>query len=37
VATDLLQTGPPPRDLLLDKGFSGAAFAAGRPPAAPPC
>jgi hypothetical protein len=30
VATDLLQTGPPPRDLLLDKGFSGAAFAAGQ-------
>jgi hypothetical protein len=28
VADDLLATGPPPRDLLLDKGFAGAAFAA---------
>src|SRR5512142_876037 len=27
---DLLQTGPPPRDLLVDKGFSGKAFAAGQ-------
>ncbi len=26
VATDLLETGPPPRDLLLDKGFNGRAF-----------
>jgi hypothetical protein len=30
VASDLLQNGPPPRDLLLDKGFSGKAFAAGQ-------
>ena len=30
VAEDLLATGPPPRDLLLDKGFTGAAFAAGQ-------
>jgi DDE family transposase len=30
VAEDLLDTGPPPRDLLVDKGFSGAAFAAGQ-------
>jgi Transposase DDE domain len=30
VAEDLLETGPPPRDLLVDKGFSGAAFAAGQ-------
>jgi DDE family transposase len=30
VADDLLATGPPPRDLLLDKGFTGAAFAAGQ-------
>jgi hypothetical protein len=30
VAEDLLDTGPPPRDLLLDKGFAGAAFAAGQ-------
>jgi hypothetical protein len=30
VADDLLQTGPPPRDLLLDKGFAGKAFAAGQ-------
>ena len=28
VADDLLHTGPPPRDLLLDKGFAGTAFAA---------
>jgi hypothetical protein len=28
VADDLLHTGPPPRDLLLDKGFAGAAFTA---------
>ncbi len=28
VADDLLHAGPPPRDLLLDKGFAGAAFAA---------
>ena len=30
VADDLLDTGPPPRDLLLDKGFTGAAFAAAQ-------
>jgi hypothetical protein len=30
VADDLLETGPPPRDLLVDKGFSGKAFAAGQ-------
>ncbi len=30
VAEDLLDTGPPPRDLLVDKGFAGAAFAAGQ-------
>jgi hypothetical protein len=30
VAEDLLQAGPPPRDLLADKGFSGAAFAAAQ-------
>jgi hypothetical protein len=28
VADDLLAAGPPPRDLLLDKGFAGKAFAA---------
>ncbi|HYZ52337.1 MAG TPA: transposase [Streptosporangiaceae bacterium] len=28
VATDLLETGPPPPDLLADKGFNGRAFAA---------
>jgi hypothetical protein len=28
VATDLLEAGRPPRDLLCDKGFNGAAFAA---------
>ena len=27
VATDLLEAGPPPRDLLLDKGFDGRPFA----------
>ena len=26
----LLETGPPPRDLLVDKGFTGKAFAAGQ-------
>ena len=30
VADDLLETGPPPRDLLLDKGFTGRAFAAAQ-------
>ncbi len=30
VAADLLEAGPPPRDLLGDKGFTGAAFAAGQ-------
>ena len=30
VAEDLLQTGPPPRDLLCDKGFTGRAFAAAQ-------
>ena len=30
VAEDLLEAGPPPRDLLGDKGFNGAAFAAGQ-------
>jgi hypothetical protein len=30
VAEDLLGTGPPPRDLLCDKGFNGKAFAAGQ-------
>jgi hypothetical protein len=30
VASDLLETGLPPRDLLLDKGFSGKDFAAGQ-------
>ena len=29
-AEDLLQAGPPPRDLLCDKGFNGKAFAAGQ-------
>jgi hypothetical protein len=29
VAEDLLHAGPPPRDLLADKGFAGTAFAAG--------
>ena len=30
VAEDLLDTGPPPRDLLADKGFAGQAFAAAQ-------
>jgi hypothetical protein len=30
VATALLEAGPPPRDLLADKGFSGKAFAAAQ-------
>lgn len=30
VAGDLLQSGPPPRDLLADKGFSGRGFAAAQ-------
>jgi Transposase DDE domain len=30
VASDLLQAGPPPRDLLCDKGFNGRAFAAAQ-------
>jgi len=30
VAEDLLGTGPPPRDLLCDKGFTGRAFAAAQ-------
>jgi Transposase DDE domain len=30
VADDLLQAGPPPRDLLCDKGFNGRAFAAAQ-------
>ena len=30
IAEDLLETGPPPRDLLCDKGFNGKAFAAGQ-------
>ena len=30
VADDLLQAGPPPRDLLCDKGFTGRAFAAAQ-------
>ena len=30
VATDLLEAGPPPRDLLADKGFSGRGFAAAQ-------
>jgi hypothetical protein len=30
VAEDLLRAGPPPRDLLCDKGFNGKAFAAGQ-------
>ena len=29
-AADLLETGPAPRDLLADKGFSGRAFAAAQ-------
>jgi hypothetical protein len=30
VAEDLLEAGPPPRDLLADKGFSGKAFASSQ-------
>lgn len=30
VGTDLLETGPPPRDLLTDNGFNGRAFAAAQ-------
>lgn len=30
VAEDLLEAGPPPRDLLADRGFTGKAFAAGQ-------
>jgi Transposase DDE domain len=30
IAEDLLETGPPPRDLLCDKGLTGKAFAAGQ-------
>ena len=30
VASDLLETGPPPRDLIAGKGFSGKAFAASQ-------
>jgi Transposase DDE domain len=30
VGNDLLEAGPPPRDLLADKGFNGKAFAAGQ-------
>jgi Transposase DDE domain len=30
VAEDLLEAGPPPRDLLADKGFNGKAFAAAQ-------
>src|SRR5260221_2211920 len=30
VASDLLEAGPPPRDLLADKGFNGKAFAAAQ-------
>ena len=30
VASDLLETGPPPRDLIADKGFSGKAFTASQ-------
>jgi hypothetical protein len=30
VATDLLEIGPPPRDLLLDNGFDGRPFAAAQ-------
>ena len=37
VADDLLQAGPPPRDLLCDKGFNGRASPPPRPPAAPQC
>ncbi|HEV3294851.1 MAG TPA: hypothetical protein VG123_38210 [Streptosporangiaceae bacterium] len=34
VAEGLLQAGPPPRDLLCDKGFNGKACAAGQAAAA---
>ncbi len=37
VASDLLETGLPPRDLLADKGFSGKPSPQARQPAAPPC
>ena len=30
VGNDLLDTGSPPRDLLVDKGFNGKAFTAGQ-------
>ena len=30
MASDLLETGPPPRDLIADKGFSGKAFTASQ-------
>ena len=30
VGADLLEAGPPPRDLLADKGFNGRAFAASQ-------
>ena len=30
MGSDLLETRPPPRDLLLDKGLNGKAFAAGQ-------
>ena len=30
IAADLLQAGPPPRDLLADKGLDGGAFAAAQ-------
>jgi hypothetical protein len=30
VGSDLLETRPPPRDLLLDKGLNGKAFPAGQ-------
>ena len=30
VGTDLLEAGPPPRDVLCDKGFNGTAFAAAQ-------
>ncbi len=36
VAASLLEAGPPPRDLLCDKGFNGKHSLPGRPPAAPP-
>jgi len=36
VATDLLEAGLPPRDLLCDKGFNGAALPRSRSPGAPP-